>query len=101
MKRYALILILALLAAPTVADLIINFTAVPIGLADAIELSITPAGGGDLMAILTYEIKKDTGEVWKSSSHSVILTPPQETAVLQFLNDFMIPAANTAEGLTP
>ena len=47
MKRLALILALSLLAVPVVADLVINFTVVPIVLADVIELSITPAGGGN------------------------------------------------------
>ncbi len=99
MKRLALILVLALLAAPIVADLVITVTVVPITIGDVIELSVVPAGGGQLEGVLTYEMKTDTGEVYKRSSNSEILTPAQRTAIINVLNNDFIPAANAAEGL--
>ncbi len=100
MKRLlALAFVLALLAVQARADLLIDITVVPLVLADVIELSITSAGGGDLRAVLTYEMKTDTGEVYKRGSNSEILTPAQRTAILNVLNNDFIPAANAAEGL--
>jgi hypothetical protein len=101
MKRRLLILVLVLsaLAVQARADLIINITVVPLVLGDVIELSITNAGGGDLRAVLTYEMKTDTGAVYKRGSNSQILTPAQKTAIMNVLNNDFIPAANVAEGL--
>ncbi len=97
MKRL-FILVLVLLAIPVMADLIVNFTVVPLVLADVVELSIVSAGS-DLKAVLTYEMKTDSGAVYKRGAHSFILSPAQRTAVLNFINGDAIPAANVAEGL--
>lgn len=92
--------VLALLAVPMTADLIINLTVVPLILGDVVELSITKAETpGDLKAVLTYEMKTDTGAVYKRGSNSQTLTPAQKTAIINVLNNDFIPAANVAEGL--
>lgn len=93
--------VVGLLAGLVAADLIINITVVPLVLTDVIELSITREVSNDLRAVLTYEMKTDTGAVHKQSSHDFILTPAQRTVVLGFLNDSAIPAANVAENLVP
>ena len=98
MKRYLLLVVLALLAAPTVADLVINFTVVPLTLGDVIELSFTRSGN-DLQSVLTYEMKTDTGEVYRRGGNSVLLTGAQKTAIVNYLNNVALPAANAAEGL--
>lgn len=97
---YFVLVVLALLAVPMAADLIINFTVMSITLDDVKELSVTKAETpGDLKAVLTYEMKTDTGTVYKPGSHGIILNPAQKTAMLNFINGTMIPAANIAEGL--
>ena len=92
--------IFALLAVPMAADLIISFTVVPIVLADVIELSIVATDTpGELQAVLTYQMKLNTGEDYERGSHRFVLNGPETTAVLSFLNGSAIPKANAAEGI--
>ncbi len=91
--------VFAFVAIASTASLFISVTVVPLVMADVIELSVSVADEpGQLQAVLTYEMKTDTGDPYHHGSNMVILSPSQRTAVLAFIAD-LIDDANVAEGL--